>query len=259
MRRTIACMTLLALTMVAVVPASAQQANEAEKKKINSIKKSDQYIFCEMTTTDQQTAIDLAEEGLDVEINRWVANQKKFRNAAQYVARNTSSSWERITLPRGNMFRAFVYVKKSDIIPADNVRTGKNPQTSKVDNITFNSPGGTVEAIKATPQQEKADVLPEAVASVNYQRVVNRLKSLKVSSEVGPVIKQLKEQGLVSDYGTYKKLADPSEYVLIVYNKDGQIEALLSDGINRKNLKSGLPDSVDNYKGRGALGVKINK
>lgn len=274
MRRTIARMTLFALTMVAVMPASAQQANEAEKKKINSIKKSDQYIYSEMTTTDQQTAIDLAEEGLDVEINRWVANQKKFRNATQYVARNTSSSWERITLPRGNMYRAFVYVKKSDILPADNVRTGKNPQTAKVDNITFNSPGGTVEATKAPqpqtmPQQpatnasqelqSKADVMPKAVEDVNYQRVINRLKALSQSSEVGPVVKQLKENGLVSDYGTYKKLADPSEYILIVYNKEGQIEALLSDGINRKNLKNGRSDSVDNYKGRGALGIKVKK
>jgi hypothetical protein len=274
MKNSIQKYLLIALTLAIGLPALAQQQQNAEEKKtINQIKKSNQYLYAEVTTEDKQKSIDLADEALDVEINKYVANEKKFRNATQYVARNTSSSWERITLKRGtNMYRAFVYVKKSDIFPADNVRSAKNPQTAKVDNITFNSPGGTVEAERATkPAQpakaEPAKAQPTApkVASATtastsrYDKVVERLKGLTKSSDVAPLVKRMKTEGLISDYNTYKNLPDPSEYVLIVYNKEGAVEALLSDGVERTNLKTGAPDNVGNYKGRGAFGVKVKK
>ena len=275
MKNSIKKYLLIALTMVVGLPALAQQQQNAEeKKKINQIKKSNQYLYAEVTTEDKQKSIDLADEALDVEINKYVANEKKFRNATQYVARNTSSSWERITLKRGtNMYRAFVYVKKSDIFPADNVRSAKNPQTAKVDNITFNSPGGTVEAERATKPTQSAKTVPAKVeqpaapkvastttaSTSRYDKVVERLKGLSKSADVAPLVKRMKAEGLISDYNTYKSLADPSEYLLIIYNKEGAIEALLSDGIERKNLKTGAPDNVGNYKGRGAFGVKVKK
>jgi hypothetical protein len=70
---------------------------------------------------------------------------------------------------------------------------------------------------------------------------------------------QLKKDGLVSEYDTYRKLADPSEYILVIYNTGGDIEAVLSEGVNRKNLKTGQADGVENYHGRGAFGVKVKK
>ena len=167
MKKSIKKYLLIALTFVVVLPAIAQQQNEEEKKKINQIKKSNQYLYAEVTTEDKQNAIDLADEALDVEINKYVANEKKFRDASHYVARNTSSSWERITLKRGtNMYRAFVYVKKSDIFPADNVRSAKNPQTAKIDNITFNSPGGNVEVERVTKSAQPAKTKPVTTESV---------------------------------------------------------------------------------------------
>lgn len=279
MKNSIQKYLLIAFTLAVGLPALAQQQNAEEKKKINQIKKSNQYLYAEVTTEDKQKAIDLADEALDVEINKYVANEKKFRNATQYVARNTSSSWERITLKRGtNMYRAFVCVKKSDIFPADNVRSAKNPQTAKIDNITFNSPGGTVEAERATKSAQPAKAEPAkaqpikteqptapkvasatAVSNSRYDQVVERLKKLTKSSDVGPLVQRLKTEGLISDYKTYRDIADPSEYLLIVYNREGFVEAILSDGVDRKNLKTGSPDNVGNYKGRGALGVKVKK
>lgn len=279
MKKIIRVCLLIVLSLIAGLPAFAQQQNAEEKKRINQIKKSEQYLYAEVTTEDKQNAIDLADEALDVEINKYVANEKKFRNASQYVARNTSSTWERITLKRGtNMYRAFVYVKKSDIFPAENVRSAKNPQTAKIDNITFNSLGGNIEVERATKlsrptktevakTQSAIDELPDATKSAGantisisrYDQVVERLKTLSKSADIVPLVKRMKTEGLISDYNTYKNLADPSEYLLIVYNKGGAIEALLSDGVERINLKTGNHDNVGNYKGRGALGVKVKK
>ena len=280
MKNSIQKYLLIALTLAIGLPALAQQQQNAEeKKKINQIKKSNQYLYAEVTTEDKQQSIDLADEALDVEINKYVANEKKFRDASQYVARNTSSSWERITLKRGtNMYRAFVYVKKRDIFPADNVRTSKNPQTAKVGDVTFNSPGGEIEAERApyskpatTPKPAKSASTPvkaeneatpkpaiqKTASTTNYDKVVAKLTSLTRSADIAPLVRRLKFDGLISDYNTYKNLPDPSEYLLIVYNKEGAVEAVLSDGTERKNLKTGASDNVGNYKGRGALGVKI--
>ena len=240
----------MVLALALAVAAVAQQPNAAEKKKINNIKKSDQYLFAEVTSDNAQRAMDLAEEMLDDAINQYVASKRKLRDAGQYVARNTSASWERITLPRGDMFRAFIYVKKSDIIPADNVH------------VVASTPATSVEPIAATPTTAtpSTPATPTTAAqSTNRQQVVSQLLTLTSSSGIQPMVQQLKRQGLVSDYNTYSKLADPSEYLLVVYNRDGQVEAILSDGVQRTNLRSGQADSVENYKGRGALGIKVNE
>ena len=50
-----------------------------------------------------------------------------------------------------------------------------------------------------------------------------------------------------------------AEYIMVVFNKEGNVEAVLSEGENRINLSSGNPDQLTNYKGRGAIGVKVNK
>jgi hypothetical protein len=68
----------------------------------------------------------------------------------------------------------------------------------------------------------------------------------------------MKKDGRISEYAKYKELKDPTQYALIIYNKNGNVEAVLSEGRQRTNQKTGQPDDVTNYKGRAALGVKVN-
>jgi hypothetical protein len=112
--------------LLSFVMAALAQSTEEQKKLINSIKKSKSYLYAEITTTDQQTASDMAEEMLNQEINKYIAEQKKLRSAANIVLRNRAEVMESISMPRGNMFRAFKYVKKDDIIPADKVEVRSN-------------------------------------------------------------------------------------------------------------------------------------
>ena len=106
---------------------------EDAKKEINRIKKSSQYIYSEVTAPDAQGAKDMAEEILFSEINEWVTKQKKLRNSPNIVINNRKELWTSVELPRGNMIRAFLYVKKSDIIPAENTEVIEN--TSKIEEI----------------------------------------------------------------------------------------------------------------------------
>jgi len=210
------------------------KADDAKKKEINRVKKDTaKYLYSEVTTTDQETALSLAEDMLYQEINKYVASKKRLSKSNNVVVRNTKSSWETITLPRGNMYRAFIYVRKSDIIPADNatVTTVEQPQ----------------------PAQSVVEVVSP------YDETVGRLLHLQRFSELESCLRQLKQEGRVSHFGKYKTLSNQADYVLLIYNQQGDIEAVLSEGTTRSNLRTGQPDDVSNYKGRGAFGVKINK
>ena len=116
--RTIKLACFVAALMISAV-AFAQNSEEA-KKTINSIKKNSQYIYAEATAATQQDAKDLAEEILYEEINSYVASKKKMRINPKIVINNRKELVSSLALPRGNMFRSFIYVKKSDVLAVEN-------------------------------------------------------------------------------------------------------------------------------------------
>lgn len=110
---------LFAVMLLLATTAGADNNDEA-KKKINSIKKDSQYLYAEATAPTEQEAHDIAEEMLYEEINAWAASRKKLQKSSSLAVNNTQSLWTTMSLPRGNMIRSFIYVKKSDILPVEN-------------------------------------------------------------------------------------------------------------------------------------------
>jgi hypothetical protein len=219
----------------------AQTAVE-QKKEIAKIKKSDSFLYGEATLASREEAVLLAEEILQENINAWVQQDKSLREAANVIIRNTGRDVSRITLPRGNMFQAFLYVKKSDILSADN---------AKVVEINKDQPESTVEPV--VPSDEPAVQEP---ANEALRQVLGLVKFDEISS----CLQRLKQEGKISDFNKYAALKQPGEYYLIVYNRDALIEAVLGKGEDKRpNLKTGLEDSITNYKGRGAIGFKLTE
>lgn len=239
MRRTI----ILLLAILVGTTAFSQNVDD-QKKKIASIKKSSSYIYAEVTTTDQQQAIDLAIDMLHKNINEWAAKEKKFAGSAKIITVNTNYDVEQITMPRANMFRAFMYVKKSDIIPADNVEVRDTP---------------TEVASSKSIEPKAATITP--ISDSTRDAVVSELLTIKNTGQLSEKLKELKADGKVSEYDNLRGLKNKNmaEYIMVVFNKEGNVEAVLSEGENRINLSSGNPDQLTNYKGRGAIGVKVNK
>lgn len=228
------------------ITGTALAQNELElKKEINRIKRSTLYLYAEATLPTRQDAIDLATEMLFDEINKWATDRRKFKSANSLVVKDTSHAWSQIELPRGNMFRAFVYVKKSDILPAE---------TSTVTVIEIEK--------DTSMQQATTDKLESSYEIIpgTREKVLNRILNLQAFNEVQPCLQELKQQGLILDYGRYAALQFPEKYVLIVYNRDARIEAILGEGEEeRMNLKTNVLDNIANYKGRGAIGIQIQK
>lgn len=223
---------LLTLLSALTICANGNE-NDEVKKKINSIKKNTTvYIYGEATAETEEEARGLAEEILYSEINAWVANKKKLQNSKNIVVNNLNELRTSMTLPRGNMFRAFIYVKKSDILPAENTTVLENTAAAP----EINSLGSAEQ------------VMPE---------VVKVISSCTEYTDMVAHVKQYKAKGVIIDYGRYASLDNPDNYYLAIYNTAGKVVAVLSPGAERKNVKTNKADGVVNYSGCGAIGFKL--
>lgn len=204
----------------------AAQTIDEQKKEINHVKKNfSQYIYVETIDSLEDVALGKARHYLQDEIDEYVKDTKKLRGAGGgVVALNVKE--QIITMPRGDRFRAFVYVKKSDILPTDSKPVVTQPT-------------------KTTPTRR--------------EQTIRKLLNLKAFSELETSLPRLQAEGSIGSYAKYKHLGEPDKYVLIIYNSQGNIEAVLSEGPSRTNLQTGKADSEKNYKGRGAFGIIVNE
>ena len=233
----------LTFILMACLSAGAQE-NQAElKSKVNEIKKSPDYIYAETTRETAEEAKSAAEEQLYNNINIWVAQEKKLRGAKQVIVAEAKADYEEYQLQRGNLVRAFLYVKKSDIIACDNVRVlDVNPLKE--------------DEAKEDEAQQPADPQP-ATPAVEISPLVKELAGIATIQAFGARLKELKAQGKVGVYGKYKELPDPDNCLLVVYNRQGTIEAVLTAGAQRYNATTALPDAIANYPGCAAIGFTL--
>ncbi len=88
-------------------------------KKINSIKRSSQYLYAEATMPTAAEALEVANDLLLIQVKEYAGNKKGFEDK-DILIRNISSARDSVQLRRGDMVKVFLYVKKSDIQTADN-------------------------------------------------------------------------------------------------------------------------------------------
>lgn len=225
-------LTSFVLSAFTLFPLFAEQGENTDeiKKQINKIKKSSQYIYAESTAPTETDARNYAEDKLYEEVNAWVETQRKLKKSTNLVVNNKKELWTVLEMPRGsNMFRSFIYVKKSDILPVENSTVIANTNIPAVE-----------ENIK--------EALPEAIGKLaTYTKYGNMVEE----------IKKMKENGQIKKYARYASLDNPDACYLIIYNRDGQIEAILTPGKERRNIKTNKPDGVKNYSGCGAIGIEL--
>lgn len=236
---------LIFLFLLSAIIEGYAQHTEIQKKEINKIKKSSLYLYAEITMPDKKEAMATAIDMLQSEAQAWV-NEKKKKDETnldwKLVMINVTQSYNKIELPRGNMYRAFAYVKKSDILTTKNV---------------------IVSDFEDSIPKEKTSVKPvteiSKIQSMEQPEVIKRLLALKKYEEVPLCVESLKKEKLITEYNRYASLCNPDDYVLIIYNREGNVEAILSEGPERINMRTMQTDGVANYKGRGAIGVKLSK
>lgn len=222
-------MLLLAMSLLMGTMSMTAQETEQIKKQIASVKKSSQYLYGEAVAATEEESKSLAEELLYNEINSWAAKQRKLQNKTIAV-RNQKELQTMLSLPRGNMFRSFVYVKKSDVISVPDA-------VAVVPATASSAPASTVEPV--------------------YPEVVTTIASYTDYHQMAEKIKELKNAGKIGHYARYANLERPELYYLVIYNQQGQVVTVLTPGENRTNVKTGQADKVTNYSGCGAIGFTV--
>ena len=220
-----ACACMLSATVLA-------QNTDEVKQQIAKVKKSSQYIYADAVAATAEDAAGLAEELLYDEIKKWGASMKKLQGKSIIVG-DTKKYHSSLSLPRGNMFRTFIYVKKSDLTAVDNASVSISPQESEV------------------KSQE-----PSSVQSV-WPDVVTTIASYTEYAPMAAKIKELKIAGKIGHYARYGNLERPEIYYLVIYDQQGNVLTVLSPGKERTNVKTGKVDTLTNYSGCGAIGLTV--
>lgn len=223
---------ILLLALMSCLCATADDTNDT-KKQINKIKKSSQYLYAEANDTTPGAARKLAEELLAAEINKWVETKKKLQGSANIAVNNKRNLWVPLETKRADLYRAFVYVKKNDIIPVDN--------SEVIENTVLPS---TVEDISATVTDTTPDVVAALLKCTEYSDFASKLQLYHAD-------------GKIVRYARYTSLEQPEACYLAIYNRAGKMMAILTPGNSRRNVATGAADNEHNYSGCGAIGFEV--
>lgn len=234
---------ILLLLFACVVPALAQEDKNTE---INKIKRSRDYLT--VTGTSMVSAEEASENArmlIDVEIEQWLQE-----NAGGDITGYITKSKENLAVietKRGSLFRAFIYVKKKDILPyyenetvmaelpeplvpetpvnVDTIKAEENviPPVEK-NVIKVESEEGLVSTVEYLPPVEKPvkKVIDTPLESANggisnMDEEQSMLKKYSVSS-VSKYLGQLKKADKLAEYG--KEVAWPDNGVVYFFFAD---------------------------------------
>lgn len=255
------------------IPTLAQEDKNAE---INKIKRSRDYLT--VTGTSMASAEEASENAkmlIDVEIEQWLQENAE-GDIAGYVAKS-KENLAVIETKRGSLFRAFIYVKKKDILPyyEDETVMAELPNpivtdtpiivdTMKVEEITtppveeniveVKSEEELVSTVEYLPQVEKpveeAIVAPLESANGGVSNMEEENSMLKVYSvsSISKYLGKLKQADKLAEYG--KEVAWPGNGVVYFFFADynnvvrGYIK--MTDGITF-NLANGEVVELADY------------
>ena len=227
-------LTLLVLSLMVAVCMFAQ-TNATQS--INEIKRQgDIYLYAESTSQTWEEAMDNAKYLLGVEIETWVKSLDT-KPADGYIA-DAQNHVYNLKSMRGDRFRAFVYVKKTDIVPYNNVSQLVVVPISEEQKTTISE-------VSSSRRQVAMEYQPSEFEE--------EMMSITDANNIGMFIKRLKSEGKVVSYGKYKDMPSGIDCYLFVYNRDMAIPAYLhKQGSTYTNIKTGKQDLVTNYAGCGA-------
>lgn len=253
----------MVLGFIAILLPHTAMAQTSAAKQINAIKQDTAYLYAEATMQTWDEAYQGAKAILEATVQEWANDRKLGDEAKAFLAKSDKKILE-IKTQRGNYIRAFLYVKKADIVPV-----GKSQDVMVIDN---NKGSSKPIQIKAMPEKKarKRDI--EQARNGNLKSKVEEVEEatdpaqerqmLEVSSfqQIEPLVESLKGQGLLEDYGKYKTLPQSGTCYIFIYNRSGQVPAVLkkTDG-TVVNLSTHKTDNITNYKDCGAIWLRLKQ
>ena len=277
--------TTILLLLCTVLMVSALDKRQT---KINSIKKSKEFLYSDITMSSREDANSQAVELLQNEIITWAKDRAENKKAAPVSPIEINKLIDTIMVRRANMYRVFAYVKKIKLVSlfhdwklvlldGQDSDEGNDieglPEEDKKeqayqseDTEPKESPEPT-DTVKSHTAEKKDTIANKDIRTILKNSfwgkkggVIEQIKKAKNFFELRQIMEPLKDKGDIKDYGKYSTAERPEECYLVVYDPAGNIKALLGKGDKvRQNLKTGKDDSIKNYRGCGAIWFTINE
>lgn len=225
------------LLLMFIVTICWAQETLSPGQQINEIKKHpDTYLFAESTTETWESALDNAKFLLCIEVENYVKEQGKQDSVLGYIAKAKNQILELKSM-RGERFRAFVYIRKNDLMPY--------------------ASGEHVMVIPSTQGSSVSTYSPVA-KSVETEMVLTEIESqmltISSGSNIGAFVNRLKSEDKIVSYGRYRDMPNDCNCDIFVYDPNQQIVAILRKSGNQYiNLRTKQTDNITNYKGCGAI------
>ena len=243
-------LTILLFFVVGHLSSNAQSAEDVSKN-INKMKRDTMYIYAEATMKDLNEAYNGARAILEMKVGDWVRNQHPGEGVELCIVK-AKEHFEQLETRRGDFYRAFVYVRKSDILPVVD-----KSEVTVLEVAPLSRPNKPI-AQPAIIVEEEAPAQTKKVPTLELTPEEKQMKLIKSFYDVEPYIKGLESKGALKKYGKYATMPVDADCHLFVYDKKGNISALLrKSGNTQHNLNTLKEDNVKNYKNCGAIWFQL--
>ena len=235
---------LISLWTLGILEGYAQTQDVA--KQISNIKRDTTYLYAEATMKDLSEAFVGAKAILEMKVGDWIRSQKSNEGVEVCIAKAKDHCFE-VNTRRGDYYRAFVYVRKSDIMPV----------SDKNEVVVFQvSSQGNVSSLSNDTMSEEAPLETKLVIRLTTEE--QQMIAIKSFYDVEPYIKNLKSSERLNAYGKYSTMPPDEDCHLFVYDKQGKISALIRKaGDVQYNLNTLKEDNIKNYKNCGAIWFQL--
>ena len=228
----------------------AQTAADVTKN-INKVKRDTMCIYAEATMKDLNEAYNGARAILEMKVGDWVRQQHPDEGIELCIVK-AKEHFIQLETRRGDFYRAFVYVRKCDIMPV----ADKSEVT--VFEVSPVAQPNQSEAAPAIIVSEDAPIEKNESPVLELTSDEKQMKQVRSFYEVEPYIKGLKSKDKLKAYGKYATMPTDEDCHLFVYDKQGNISALLRrSGDKQYNLNTLKEDNVKNYKNCGAIWFQL--
>ena len=277
-KRLLKYVIMLVCALIAV-SASAESDDMSASKRINKIKRDGSYIYAEATAATEAEAKSLCDDIIRVEISKYVASQKNLSNAEQVIIKDSHYDKQYLAMPRGEMTRVLIYVKKSDIeaggkvttMSAGEINDINDAQTAARDVAAAQRPAPSPQPVAEEQHREAAtQTSAPAVTLVTSGTGLSKwqnemLNDIAASSDMADAKKKLnryKSQNKVKRIGNNTSApSGPSVLCYAVYGDGNRLEALLAPGNDSPfvDLITGQPSDISKFPGKKYLWFTLSK
>ena len=230
--------------LVGLISLHAQEG-EDKSKSIGDIKRDAHFLYAEATMRDPEEASKGAKAILEMMVGDWVHGHYPGEDVEVCIVK-AKEHCQLLQTRRGDYYRAFVYVRKSDILTVSD--------TSEV--VVFHvAPAESRDSISVM-EREAGPAAPDKTVCLTPTE--QRMVGIHGFYDIEPFVRELESAGKLDGYGKYATMPSDAFVYLFVYDKKGSVVAVLRNDYGEVfNLYTLQQDIIKNYKNCGAIWLQL--